>query len=160
MANFIGSYEVTVDIKGRFLLPAKFCKQLADPEAETKRFVITHGLGNYLLMYLPENWNEISENLSELDDLDEDARAFKSMFLSPAEEVESDNQDRMMIPKKLLEYAGISKEMMMIPSGNKIELWNTNTREAYINDNKPKMGAITQNVTQKFGSPFRKRNNG
>lgn len=160
MANFIGSYEVTLDLKGRFLLPAKFCKQLADSEAESKRFVITHGLGNYLLMFLPQHWNDISENINEMDDLDEDARAFKSMFLSPAEEVESDNQDRMAIPRKLLDYAGINKDMMMIPSGDKMELWNTAAREAYVNENKPKMGAINQNVTQKFGSPFRKRTNG
>lgn len=160
MAVFIGSYEVTVDQKGRFSLPAKFCKQLADKQADAKCFVVTQGLGNHLVMYLPERWNEIAENISEMDDMDNDGYYFRSMFLSPAEEMEADSAARLTIPKPLLEYAGITKDMMMIPNGDKMELWDTATRKAFVADNKPRMGEINQNVTQKFGNPFRRRTNG
>ena len=159
MAIFRGTYEISVDGKGRFLLPGAFRKQLPEG-AEPKKFVATQGLNNkYLLLYTPDVWEPIAENIAEMDDMDPEVALFKSMFLSPAEDVEADNAERIIISSSLLKYAGITKDMVMLSNGNKMELWDKDTRENFVNQNAPQMPAITGSISQKYGSPFAKKKN-
>ncbi|MBC7552625.1 MAG: division/cell wall cluster transcriptional repressor MraZ [Taibaiella sp.] len=154
MAMFRGQFPVTIDLKGRFLLPGDLRKQL--PEG-AKRFVVTQGFEEYLLMYLVEDWDPIAENINEMDDMDPEVRVFKSMFLNPAEDVETDSAERAMISKTLYDYAFITKDMIIIASGDKWELWDKVTREKYVARNKPVMPAITGNISQKYDNPFKKK---
>ncbi|PZF72331.1 division/cell wall cluster transcriptional repressor MraZ [Taibaiella soli] len=126
MMGFIGEYEVAIDAKGRFLLPAGFRKQL--PDGAVGNFVVNRGFENCLALYPVESWNTLQEKLSTMNDFNPKVREFKRLFLNGATMVELDSAGRLLLPKPLQEYAGIKKDMVFSAQGNKVELWD---KEAY-----------------------------
>lgn len=122
MKGFLGEYGATVDAKGRFLLPAGFKKQL--PEKREEAFVLNRGFEKCLSLYTSESWNPLIENLSTLDDFDPKVRQFRRYFLNGATPVEMDSAGRILLPKNLMDYAEISKEIVLVSAFNKIEIWD------------------------------------
>src|ERR1700712_1895350 len=78
MIHFLGEYEVTLDAKGRFLLPSKLISQL--PEGAATNFVINRGFDECLHLYPMENWMVVSSEIEDLPDHDEDHRKLKKYF--------------------------------------------------------------------------------
>ena len=122
MKGFLGEYEATVDAKGRFLLPAGFKKQL--PEKREEAFVLNRGFEKCLILYTSESWNPLVENLSTLDDFDPKVRQFRRYFLNGATPVEMDSAGRILLPKNLMQYAELGKEIVLVSAFNKIEIWD------------------------------------
>ncbi len=130
MSGFLGEYEVAIDAKGRFLLPSGFRKQI--PEDAPQRFVINRGFENCLTLYPIANWNVIAEKINKLNDFNPKVREFKRLFLNGANFLDVDSADRLLLPKQLMEYAGIKKDMVFTAQGNKVELWDKDTYYNYI----------------------------
>jgi MraZ protein len=124
MIGFLGEYEVTLDAKGRFLLPAGFKKQL--PEEGAHQFVLNRGIEPCLSLYPIKSWEPIFEQVNKLNDFDPKVRQFRRFFLNGASPVELDSAGRILISKSLLEYAGITKDAILIAALNKIEIWDVN----------------------------------
>jgi MraZ protein len=122
MTGFLGEYEVTVDAKGRFLLPAGFKKQL--PEDANSLFVINRGFEKCLTLYPMQSWEPIFSEISKLNDFNPKVREFRRYFLNGAIQVELDSAGRMNIPKNLMEYAGLEKDVVLVAAVNKIEIWD------------------------------------
>lgn len=122
MNGFIGEYEVTIDAKGRFLLPAGFKKQLS--EGDPGRFVINRGFEKCLTIYPMATWEPIFEAISKLNDFDPKVREFRRYFLNGATMTELDGAGRLLIPKNLMEYAGIDKDVVLASQVDKIEVWD------------------------------------
>lgn len=122
MEGFLGEYEATVDAKGRFLLPAGFKKQL--PEKREAAFVLNRGFEKCLSLYTSESWNPLYNELSNLNDFDPKVRQFKRFFLNGATLVEMDSAGRILLPKNLMEYAEIGKDIVLVSAIDKIEIWN------------------------------------
>lgn len=146
MLNLIGEYEVSVDAKGRFLLPAAFRKQL--PEGSGETFVINRGFENCLVLYPMQTWNEISAKVDRLNDFKPKVREFKRLFRNGATQVEVDSAGRILVPKMLLERAGIQKDMVFTAQGNKVELWDKDTYYSYIDEHKDNFSDLAEEVTE------------
>ena len=123
MTGFLGEYEVTIDAKGRFLVPAALKKQLA--EAGAHQFVINRGLDSCLSLYPMESWNPLYDKISKLNDFDSKASAFKRRFLNGASKIELDSAGRLLLPKNLMDYAKLEKDAVLVFVGDKIEIWDT-----------------------------------
>ena len=130
MLSFIGEYAVAIDAKGRFLLPSGFRKQL--PEDAPQRFVINRGFENCLVLYPMNEWKGTSDQVNRLNQYNRKSRDFMRNFYRGATELTLDNANRLLLPKSLLSYAGIRKDMILSAQGNKIELWDKDTYYAYI----------------------------
>lgn len=122
MIGFLGEYEVTMDAKGRFLLPAGFKRQL--PEDGASQFVINRGIETCLSLYPMKSWEPIFSDVSKLNDFDPKVRQFRRYFLNGATQVELDSAGRLLIPKALMEYAGLEKDVVLVAAVNKIEIWD------------------------------------
>lgn len=122
MASLIGEYEVTLDSKGRFLLPAGFKKQLA--EGDDVCFVINRGIEECLSLYPMSSWEPLDQKLNGLNDFNPKVREFKRLFLNGANKVEPDGAGRILVPQRLKEHASIEKEAIMVGMGNKMEIWD------------------------------------
>jgi MraZ protein len=122
MIGFLGEYEVTLDAKGRFLVPAALKKQL--PEGESGAFVINRGFEKCLTMYPLKSWEPIFSNISKLNDFDPKVREFRRWFLNGAIQMELDSAGRLLIPKSLMEHAGLEKDVVLLSAVNKIEIWD------------------------------------
>jgi MraZ protein len=122
MLGFLGEYEATLDAKGRFLLPAGFKKQL--PEEEGVPFVINRGFEKCLTLYPKQSWDPIFERISRLNDFDQKVREFRRYFLNGATYLEADSAGRLLIPKNLVTYAGLERDIVLVSALNKIEIWD------------------------------------
>ncbi len=120
---FIGSFKYSVDTKGRISIPAKF-KKVLKPEANDT-FVMTRSTVQCIDVYPFNYWEEkIKPRIDALDDFDIDEAAFKRSLFELATDQELDKQSRLFLPKSLLEFAGIDKEVLILGQNNKIEFWN------------------------------------
>lgn len=135
MIGFLGEYEATVDAKGRFLLPAAIRKKL--PENSTDQFVINRGFEKCLSLYPVINWQPIFEGISKLNDFDPKVREFRRYFFNGATELELDTAGRLLIPPNLREHAGIDKDIVLVGSVQKIEIWDKNKYKEFFDSMTP-----------------------
>jgi MraZ protein len=149
MILFRGEYDIALDPKGRFLLPASFRKQL--PEGKGDSFLLVRGFDGCLALYTEEVWSKIADNMTKMNDIIEEVRELKRMFLN-ATPVDVDSAGRVMIPKRLLEFAGIEKDLVMAANGNKMEIW----AEGKYNERQipSKVNAVSAEVANNIGNPF------
>ena len=129
MIGFIGEYEATIDSKGRFLLPAGIKKQL--PVGELPVFVINRGFEKCLSMYPMKSWDPLYESISNLNDFDPKVREFRRYFLNGAMQIELDGAGRMLLPKNLMEHAGLTKDIVLVSAVNKMEIWDKNKYQQF-----------------------------
>lgn len=129
MIGFIGEYESTLDVKGRFLLPAGLKRQLH--ESTSENFVVNRGFEKCLSLYPIKSWKPIFSEISELNDFDPKVRQFRRYFLNGATQVELDSANRLLLPKNLMEYAGLEKDIVLVSAVNKIEIWDKNKYQQF-----------------------------
>lgn len=122
MSTFLGEYEATLDLKGRFLLPAGFKKQLEEGDST---FIISRGFEKCLTLYPKKSWEPIVQQFSSLNQFDSKVREFRRLFLGGATEVELDNAGRLLLPPSLKEYAGLTKDIILVAALDKIEIWDS-----------------------------------
>ena len=116
--KFIGQYPRTVHEKGRVTIPAKI------RDALEEGVVVTRGLDGCLFMFPAAEWDRLADRISELPLTNPTARAFTRFMFANACDCKPDRQGRILIPKYLLELAGISEEAVIIGSNSHLELWS------------------------------------
>jgi len=122
MANLLGEFECRLDSKSRLALPAALKKQFS-PEAEG-RFVINRGFEKHLSLYPFNEWEIVTIELSRLNLYVKKNREFVRYFHRGATELTLDNSGRLLLPKRLLSYAGIKEEVILLAYANRIECWD------------------------------------
>jgi MraZ protein len=122
MIGFLGEYEATLDAKGRFLLPGGIKKQM--PEEESNQFVLSRGFEKCLSLYPVKTWEPIFKQISELNDFEPKVRQFQRLFLNGAINIELDSAGRILVPKTLMEHAGLEKDIILVSMVKKIEIWD------------------------------------
>jgi MraZ protein len=127
---FLGTFEHSIDAKGRLFIPAKF--RDADGNKEGK-FILTQGMDQCLYLFSPQFFQEnFASRLTSLPVKNQqDARAFKRLLLAGAQEVGLDDLGRILIPKPLLDYAGFKKMVSILGVGERVELWASVKWEKY-----------------------------
>jgi len=147
MTGFLGEYESTLDAKGRFLLPAGFKKQLTDGAGG--QFVINRGFEKCLSLYPMNEWQPIFERISKLNDFDPKVREFRRYFLNGATILELDSAGRLLVPKNLLSYANLEKDIVLAAASNKIEIWDKGKYQEFFENFSP--GAFSDLAQQVMG---------
>lgn len=131
--SFIGEFDCKLDPKGRLSLPSGLYKQF-DPNYK-ERFVINRSIFQKCLIMYPLNaWEAVSKELSQLNRYIKENDTFIRQFTNGAIMVEVDNANRILIPKRMLEYASIEKDIVLSANLNKIEIWNSKTYQQVMND--------------------------
>lgn len=113
----IGEYQHNIDAKGRIIVPAKFRSDLGCC------FYITKGLDGCLFVLPEAEWKELEEKIHSMPI--SKARTLQRFFFSGAAEVETDKQGRVLIPQHLRDYAGLEKDITLIGTSSRVEIWNT-----------------------------------
>lgn len=145
MTGFLGEYEVTLDTKGRFLLPAGLKKQL--PEGENTHFVVNRGFEKCLSLYPKQSWEPVYAKISALNTFDPEVRSFVRFFLNGATEVEIDSAGRLLLPPNLKEYAGLGKDIVLTSGVDKIEIWSKEAHQQFFDAYSPtEFSALAQKV--------------
>ena len=140
ISMFIGEYHHSVDDKGRLIIPSKFRDELGT------KFIITRGIENCLFVYSMESWEKIVNKLETLPFTKKDARAFIRFFLSGDSEAEFDKQGRINITSPLISYANITKECVVIGTGDRLEIWSEESWNDFFTSAKDSMSDIAENL--------------
>lgn len=113
----IGTYRHSIDSKKRMRIPSKFKSELG------ANCIITKGTQNNLMIFSSEGFNNLYEKLSNISLFDNEAQKPVRKFLSSAFEAEEDGQGRILLPKELATYAEITKNIVFVGVGNRVEIW-------------------------------------
>ncbi|MCK4852963.1 MAG: division/cell wall cluster transcriptional repressor MraZ [Bacteroidales bacterium] len=124
MITFIGEYTCKVDVKGRIMLPSAFKKQL--PAGSEEKFVIKPDVyESCLVMYPFEEWERLNRIIRRnTNPFNREHARFLRLFHDGKAEVVLDASNRLLIPKRLLEYAKAKKEVLLAGQDGKIEVWS------------------------------------
>ncbi len=122
----IGEYNHNLDTKGRTSIPSKFRDDLGG------NFVLSKGLDNCLYAYSKEEWEGFQKELLELKG--GDALKVRRFFFSGATECEIDSLGRVVIPPVFREYAGLSREIVILGVSNRAEIWDRERWNNYMSD--------------------------
>ena len=123
MANFMGSYEHTLDEKGRLMLPASFRLEFAAG-------AVTVPYDRCLAILPPNEYarmanslkGQVAQGKANADHL----RAFASL----AETITPDSQGRIRLPPRLRTLAGLDREVLVAGVFERVEIWNPRRWEA------------------------------
>ncbi len=144
MANFLGEYECKLDAKGRFILPSGLKKQV--PAEANGQFVVNRGFEKCLVLYPRNEWDKITEEINRLNQFVKKNREFLRYFFRGATEVALDGSDRLLLPRRLKEYANINKEIVLFAHTNKIEIWGQTEYDNLLSDEPEDFSDLAEQV--------------
>ena len=131
MNSLIGTYECKADAKGRVLLPAALKKQLS-PVLQNG-FVLKRAVFQPCLeLYPMSEWEKMMANVNKLNRFKKKNNDFIRRFTAGVKFIELDVSGRLLVPKDLIAFAGISKEVVVSSAINIIEIWD---KEGYDAEN-------------------------
>ena len=120
---FVGTYEHTLDAKGRLVLPAKFRSHFADAA-----YLAPHD--GCIGLWTPEGFQEMAERLLEEARRGVISPGVLRRFSSMSDEVRPDAQGRIMMPSRLQDFANLDREIIICGAIQRIEIWNASSWEA------------------------------
>lgn len=131
MADLFGNSTCKLDDKNRLTLPSKLLKQLENG-SEWSQFIVKPNLDKPCIdLYPRENWDEIMQKLKKLDRFRPDVQEYLIRFLKGHELIYLDKANRLLMPSKLIAYAGIDKEIILAPIIDMIQIWETARYDKY-----------------------------
>lgn len=128
---FTGTYLYKIDNKGRVALPLRL-KKFVSKEAEN-HFSLLYEIDKCIVIYPNDIWMKKIEDFSKFPEYDEEAAYVRREIAGRVFEVEMDKQSRILLPTKLMDFAGLQKDsdVLILGNINKIELWNPEEYERY-----------------------------
>jgi MraZ protein len=129
---FLGTFFHGLDVKGRLIIPSDLRDAVSEEERK-RGFVLTCGVDRCIFVFTQSDLEKVVAQVEEefrgryRDKPSEPrykVRQFIRGFSSRARLRPLDSQGRVLVPDHLLEYAGIEKEVAIVGSLDRIELWN------------------------------------
>ncbi|MGH8895127.1 MAG: division/cell wall cluster transcriptional repressor MraZ [Actinomycetes bacterium] len=137
---FLGTHYPRMDDKGRLFLPARFRDALAGG------LVITRGQERCLYVFPDEEFAQMYAQMRQAPVTSKAARDFQRVFLSGASNETPDKQGRVTVPPHLREYAGLTKECVVVGAGSRVEVWDARAWAAYLTDQEGPFADLSEEV--------------
>lgn len=144
MTNFFGEYECKLDEKGRLKLPSAILQQLG--ENASRDFVANRGFECCLYLFPKDIWTIKLNEVQGLNEYLPEVRQFKRYFYRGATAFTPDKADRILLPKTLLDYAGIDKSLVITAVGEYLEIWNADNYRQMISAEPEDISALAQKI--------------
>ena len=145
MINIIGTYECKADAKGRVMFPSALKKQLLKVLGDS--FVIKRSVFNQCLEIHPmQEWNEVVGQVNKLNRFVKKNNDFIRSYMAGLKVVDVDSSGRFLIPKDLLSFAGLQKQIVLSSSVNRIEIWDKDKYESSVAESLKDFGDLAEEV--------------
>ena len=139
---FYGEYSHSLDKKNRIIIPSRFREVIQEKGIE--KFYVTRGLDDCLFMFTEKEWKQQEAKFREKSFTKKEVRQFNRLFFSGAVEASPDKQWRVLVPDYLKDYAGLSKDIMIIGVSNRIEIWDTKKWQEFYSSSKESFEDIAE----------------
>ena len=145
MINLIGTYECTLDSKGRILLPAGIKKQIDSLLQEG--FVLKRSVFQPCLELHPMvEWNQTMYKINKLNRFVKKNNDFIRQFTAGLKNVDIDSNGRLQISKDLIRFAKLEKDIVVASALNVIEIWDKSLYENAVNVNDEDFAKLAEDV--------------
>ncbi len=144
MAHFLGEFECRLDSKLRIALPAALRKQL--PVEAEGHFVVNRGFEQHLMVYPCTEWRRVTAELDRLNPYVKKNRDFVRYFHRGATELELDTSGRLLLPRRLLDYAGIREAVVLLAYAQRIECWDPTLYEHVLSDEPADFARLAEEI--------------
>ena len=138
---FFGTYEHTIDEKGRLVIPRKMRE-----EAGVRLFIMK-GFDGALSLFKEVEFERLTREFNSLPFSKKDIRAYLRIQLASACELEIDKMGRVQIPSSLLTKYQIGKDVVVIGAGDHMEVWDKKTYAEY----EASVNAEFENLAENIG---------
>ena len=143
--TIVGAYECKVDAKGRLLLPAPLKKQLAS--SLQNGFVLKRSVFQPCLeLYPMDEWDLMMNKINKLNRFVKKNNDFIRRFTAGVKVVEIDTLGRLLVPKDLVVFASISKEVVFASAVNIVEIWDKDLYEKSISGEEVDFADLAEEV--------------
>lgn len=150
MINFIGTYDCRVDSKGRVMLPVALKNQMSP--VLNSGFIIKRSVFHPCLeLYPMEEWNLLMAKMNKKNRFKKKNNDFIRRFSAGVKVVEIDVTGRLLIPKNLVDIAGITKDVVLSSAINIIEIWDKDNYEKVIDETAENFGDLAEEVMGDVG---------
>ena len=123
---FLGTHTPKLDDKGRLILPAKYRDELSDG------LVITRFQERCLAIWPVKKFIEVTESVRTASSSQQVVRDYQRMLASGASDDTPDKQGRITVPASLREYAGLDRDVVVIGTNTRVEIWDTTAWDSYL----------------------------
>ena len=119
MSSFLGTYNISLDEKGRFNVPAKFRGTLEQSGPQ----LVVCAMEPFLVVFPQKEWAENEEKLSTLNAFNKEDRTRLREFYSRATDCEM-KSGKILLPLNLRDIAGLKKEAVLVGMSKTFEIWS------------------------------------
>ncbi len=147
MQQLLGEYECKIDPKGRMRLPSDLISQLGE---DARTFVVNRGFEKCLMLYPEKVWENITSEINQLNLYNKKNRDFVRYFYRGAQKITPDSADRVLIAKRLMEYAGVDKEVILSAYNDRIEIWAKDQYDQMLDDEPDDFSDLAEDVLGKI----------
>ena len=145
MNSIIGTYECKIDAKGRLMIPAALKKQLAGSLQDG--FVLKRSVFQPCLeLYPMSEWNLMMQKINKLNRFVKKNNDFIRRFTAGVKVVEIDALGRLLVPKDLMTFSQISKDIVLSSAVNIVEIWDKELYEKSIDDSVVDFADLAEDV--------------
>lgn len=118
MAPFVGRFEHTIDDKGRVTLPAKFRMPFEHGG------YLTQGIDGCLALWTPEQFEAHAAVMQQRATQSQADRNLVRLWASGSTDLVVDRQGRISIPGRLRSFAGLTDDVLVLGTIDRVELWD------------------------------------
>ncbi|MEJ6735156.1 MAG: division/cell wall cluster transcriptional repressor MraZ [Flavobacteriales bacterium] len=145
MINIVGTYECKIDSKARVMIPAALKKQLSP--ILSNGFIIKRSVfSNCLELHPMSEWNNLMSEVNKLNRFIKKNNDFIRLFTAGVKSIEADSTARIQLPKDLVSFAGIQKDIVLSSSVNMIEIWDKDKYEHELEIATPDFAQLAEDV--------------
>ena len=137
----IGTYYHTLEDNGRVSLPKPF-------RTEQTEWIVTRGLDGCLFLLSPEQFKQELSQITTRTFTNKDTRDLTRLFANEAQEVTPDKAGRVQLPEYLTAFAGLKKNVVIVGSINRVEVWDRDKYHDYLKQLEPK----AEDLAERFSS--------
>lgn len=136
-----GTHPRTLDEKKRFALPKRIREQMGEA---TNQLFVAQGMDQCLWLYDKSALEHLSQKLDQVPATDSEARIFRRLFFAQMEAVDIDKAGRILVPDRLVDFAGLKHEVVLLGVRDHLELWAADRWQNYLAQNAPEFDKVAE----------------
>ena len=128
MELLTGVFKNTLDEKGRISIPSRIRERLAG-----NLLILTKGIEQCVWLLPPDQWERVSAAFLSTPSLSlKKSNLIHHRFIVPAQEMEIDRVGRIAVPQSLRDFAGLSRDCVILGKGKSIEIWDADRYQSFL----------------------------
>lgn len=128
-----GTYVRNLDEAYRLAVPKRLREQFGEPELIS--LYVAPGTEHSLTLYSPTGFDKLAERLAAKTPNRADVRNYMRLFYARAEQVPLDGQGRIRIPERLVEFAGLKRDVVLLGVQDHVEIWDRPLWDEFLDHN-------------------------